>query len=134
MSVKWRHFVIWPIVILLVLAVFALFENPRPIGVGQETSFSQMLKEVDQGQVRDVTVQGQQINGTFTNGRRFYAYALVNAALLQQLHDKGVLVTVRPAEENPPWYISLLVSCLPFFALIAAWFFLSRQMMRQRKE
>jgi cell division protease FtsH len=134
MSVKWRHFVIWPIVILLVLAVFALFENPRPIGVGQEISFSQMLKEVDQGQVREVTVQGQQINGTFPNGRRFYAYALVNAALIQQLHDKGVLVTVRPAEENPPWYISLLVSCLPFFALIAAWFFLSRQMMRQRKE
>jgi cell division protease FtsH len=134
MSVKWRHFVIWPIVILLVLAVFALFENPRPIGVGQEISFSQMLKEVDQGQVRDVTVQGQQINGTFTNGRRFYAYALVNAALLQQLHDKGVLVTVRPAEENPPWYISLLVSCLPFFALIAAWIFLSRQMMQKHKD
>jgi cell division protease FtsH len=134
MSVKWRHFVIWPIVILLVLAVFALFENPRPIGVGQEISFSQMLKEVDQGQVRDVTVQGSQINGTFTNGRRFYAYALVNAALLQQLHDKGVLVTVRPPEENVPWYVSLVVSWLPFIALIGVWIFLSRQMMQKRKE
>ena len=134
MGGKWRKFAFWAVVVVFVLWVFTLFENPRPIGVGQEISFSQMLKEVDQGQVREVTVQGQQINGTFTNGRRFYAYALVNAALLQQLHDKGVLVTVRPAEENPPWYISLLVSCLPFFALIAAWIFLSRQMMRQRKE
>jgi len=134
MGGKWRKFAFWAVVVVFVLWVFTLFENPRPIGVGQEISFSQMLKEVDQGQVREVTVQGQQINGTFTNGRRFYAYALVNAALLQQLHDKGVLVTVRPAEENPPWYVSLLVSCLPFFALIAAWIFLSRQMMRQRKE
>ena len=134
MGGKWRKFAFWAVVVVFVLWVFTLFENPRPIGVGQEISFSQMLKEVDQGQVREVTVQGQQINGTFTNGRRFYAYALVNVALLQQLHDKGVLVTVRPADENPPWYISLLVSCLPFFALIAAWIFLSRQMMRQRKE
>jgi cell division protease FtsH len=134
MGGKWRKFAFWAVVVVFVLWVFTLFENPRPRVTGQEISFSQMLKEVDQGRVREVTVQGSQINGTFTDDRPFQSYALVNAALLQQLHDKGVLVTVRPAEENPPWYISLLVSCLPFFALIAAWFFLSRQMMRQRKE
>jgi cell division protease FtsH len=120
MHAKWRTFAVWAIIVLLVLALFTLFQNPRQRFTGQEISFSQMLKEVDQGSVREVTVQGSQINGTFTNGRPFHSYALVNTALLQQLHDKGVSVRVQPPEETP-LAISIFASWLPFLALLAVW-------------
>jgi cell division protease FtsH len=39
-----------------------------------------------------------------------------------------VQITARPQQENVPWFVSLLVSWLPFIALIGVWIFLSRQM------
>ena len=48
--------------------------------------------------------------------------------LVQRLYGKGVTITARPLQDNVPWFVSLLVSWLPFIALIGVWIFLSRQM------
>ena len=48
--------------------------------------------------------------------------------LVQRLYGKGVSITARPQSDNVPWFVSLLVSWLPFIALIGVWIFLSRQM------
>ena len=37
-------------------------------------------------------------------------------------------VSAKPPGDNVPWFVSLLVSWLPFIALIGVWIFLSRQM------
>jgi len=39
-----------------------------------------------------------------------------------------VQITAKPPGDNVPWFVSLLVSWLPFIALIGVWIFLSRQM------
>ena len=87
-----------------------------------------MLNEVDQGRVRDVLIQGPEIHGTFTDGRPFKTYAPNDPTLIQRLYGKGVAITARPQGDNVPWFVSLLVSWLPFIALIGVWIFLSRQM------
>ena len=57
------------IIVLLLLALFTLFNNPGQRPQSQEISFSQLLNEVDQGRVRDVLIQGPDIHGTFADGR-----------------------------------------------------------------
>ena len=47
---------------------------------------------------------------------------------MQRLYGKDVTITARPQQDNVPWFVSLLVSWLPFIALIGVWIFLSRQM------
>ena len=37
-------------------------------------------------------------------------------------------ISAKPPGDNVPWFVSLLVSWLPFIALIGVWIFLSRQM------
>jgi cell division protease FtsH len=133
MNAKWRNIALWVIIVLLLFALFTLFQTPTVHSDAPEISFSQMLTAVDQGRVRSVVAQGSQFTGTFSDGRPFQAQALIDANLLQRLHDKGVSVTVRPLQENVPWYVSLLISWLPFLALIGVWIFLSRQM-QKRKE
>jgi ATP-dependent Zn protease len=46
---------------------------------------------------------------------------------MQRLYGKAVSITVRPQQSDVPWFVSLLVSWLPFLALIGVWIFLSRQ-------
>ena len=128
MNANLRNFALWVIIVLLLLALFTLFQNPSQRTPAQDISFSQLLTEVDQGRVRDVVIQGPEIHGSFTDGRPFNTYAPNDPSLVQRLYGKGVTITARPQGENVPWFVSLLVSWLPFIALIGVWIFLSRQM------
>jgi cell division protease FtsH len=128
MNTNLRNFALWVIIVLLLLALFTLFQSPSQRQSAQDISFSQLLTEVDQGRVRDVLIQGQEIHGTFTDGRPFNTYAPNDPTLVQRLYGKGVQITARSPQEQVPWFVSLLVSWLPFIALIGVWIFLSRQM------
>ncbi len=128
MNANLRNFALWVIIVLLLLALFTLLQSPGQHATAQDISFSQLLNQVDQGHVRDVVIQGPQIHGTFTDGRNFQTYAPSDPTLVQRLYKKGVSITARPRTENVPWFVSLLVSWLPFVALIGVWIFLSRQM------
>ncbi|MEH2511917.1 cell division protease FtsH [Nitrobacteraceae bacterium AZCC 1564] len=128
MNANLRNFALWVIIVLLLLALFTLFQNPGQRAASQDISFSQLLTEVDQSRVRDVVIQGPDITGTFTNGSTFHTYAPSDPTLIKRLYDAKVSITAKPPGDNVPWFVSLLVSWLPFIALIGVWIFLSRQM------
>src|SRR6187401_1009111 len=128
MNANLRNFALWVIIVLLLLALFTLFQNPGQRTSSQDISFSQLLSEVDQNRVRDVVIQGPDIHGTFTNGSSFQTYAPSDPTLVKRLYDGKVSITAKPPGDNVPWFVSLLVSWLPFIALIGVWIFLSRQM------
>src|SRR3984893_384907 len=128
MNANLRNFALWVIIVLLLLALFTLFQNPGQHASAQDISFSQLLTEVDQNHVRDVVIQGPEIHGTLTNGSSFQTYAPNDPTLVQRLYSGKVSITAKPPGDNVPWFVSLLVSWLPFIALIGVWIFLSRQM------
>ena len=128
MNTNLRNFALWVIIVLLLLALFSLFQNPQQRQATNDISFSQLLTEVDAGKVRDVVIQGHEITGTFTDGRTFQTYAPNDPSLISRLYGKNVAITAKPQGEQVPWFVSLLISWLPFIALIAVWIFLSRQM------
>jgi cell division protease FtsH len=128
MNANLRNFALWVIIVLLLLALFTLFQNPGQRTASQDIPFSQLLSEVDQNHVRDVVIQGNEIHGTFTNGSSFQTYAPNDPNLVKRLYDSKVSITAKPPGDNVPWFVSLLVSWLPFIALIGVWIFLSRQM------
>jgi cell division protease FtsH len=128
MNANLRNFALWVIIVLLLLALFSLFQNPGQRTVSNDITFSQLLADVDQGRVRDVVIQGHDITGTYNDGKAFQTYAPPDPSLVQRLYGKGVSITAKPPGDNVPWFVSLLVSWLPFLALIGVWIFLSRQM------
>jgi cell division protease FtsH len=128
MNANLRNFALWVIIVLLLLALFTLFQNPGQRASSQDISFSQLLTEVDKNNVRDVVIQGPEIHGTFNNGSSFQTYAPNDPSLVKRLYDGKVSITAKPPGDNVPWFVSLLVSWLPFIALIGVWIFLSRQM------
>jgi len=116
MNANLRNFALWVIIVLLLLALFTLFQNPGQRASSQDISFSQLLSEVDQNHVRDVVIQGPEIHGTFTNGSSFQTYAPSDPTLVSRLYNGKVQITAKPPGDNVPWFVSLLVSWLPFIA------------------
>ncbi len=104
--------------IVLILASLLLALDPT----GQQASpggiaFSQLLREVDQGHVHEVLIEGSQISGTFADGRNFQTFAPDDPSLIQHFYAKGVSITAYPQQSDLPWS-SLLESWLPFIATI----------------
>src|ERR1700753_3479829 len=87
MNANLRNFALWVIIVLLLLALFTLFQNPSQRSGSQDISFSQLLNEVDGNRVRDVVIQGPEIHGTFTNGSTFQTYAPNDPSLVPRLYN-----------------------------------------------
>src|ERR1700756_1326435 len=128
MNPNFRNFALWVIIFLLVVALIMLFQNPGQRIQSQDISFSQLLNEVDQGRVREVTIAGNEITGHFTDNRAFASYAPNGPTLVQTLYKKNVSITAKPPSEGSSWLMTILVNALPIIALLGIWIILSRQM------
>ena len=128
MNANLRNFALWFIIVMLLLALFTLFQSPSSQRSQDDIPFSQLLTEIDAGRVRDVVIQGPEIHGTFIGGQQFKTYAPNDPTLVPKLYGKGVQITARPQQDSVPWFVTLLVNWLPMLLLIGAWIFLSRQM------
>ncbi len=128
MNPNFRNFALWVIIFLLVVALVMLFQNPGQRSQTTEISFSQLLSDVDQGRVREVTIAGHEISGHYTDNRAFSTYAPNDPSLVQNLYKKNVSITARPPSDGNSWLVTLLVNGLPLIAFLGVWIFLSRQM------
>ena len=121
-----RNFTLWVVVALLLLSLLSWIQLKRTAAEGTYIPYSRFLKEVDQGHVRDVVLQGSKIHGTFADSQRFRTYAPNDPTLLQRLYSKEITITAEPT--GVPWFVvSLGVSWLLFIALIGVWIFVWQQ-------
>ena len=111
-----RNFSLWVIIFLLVVALVMLFQNPSQREASQQITFSQLLTEVDQSRVREVTIAGNEITGHFNDNRAFSTYAPNDPTLVQKLYSKNVSIAARPPQEGGNWLVTLLVNGLPLIA------------------
>jgi len=123
-----KNLALWVIIGLLLIALFNLFQNPSGRGPQANLAFSDFIAEVDNGRVRDVTIQGNTIGGHFSDGRSFSTYAPEDPNLVQRLTDRGVRITAAPVDDSMPSLLGVLVSWFPMLLLIGVWIFFMRQM------
>ena len=129
MNANFRNFALWVIIVLLLLALFTLFQNPGQRSVSNDISYSQLLTEADRGNVKAVSHLRQRDQGAPTpmavSSRPICPMirAWCSASLPRTSRSTAV-----PPGEGSPWFLQILINLLPFIALIAVWVFLSRQM------
>lgn len=89
--------------------------------------FSEFIALVDQGQIDEVTISGNEISGTTRDGARFRTYAPPQyEGLANTLLERGVRVTAKEATSSP--WATLLYSWAPVLLIIGFWIFFMRQM------
>jgi cell division protease FtsH len=116
--------------LVIVLSAFLLWEVVRASNSGQkekEVNFSQFLNDVDQGQVKEVTITGQEVRGKYRNDNSgFHLTAPANYPdMIKMLKDKGVIINIRDINSGS-W--TWLINLAPLALLAALWFFMIRQM------
>ena len=123
-----KNLALWIIIGLLLVALFNLFQSSSTRSPQTTVPFSELLAEVDRGQVADVTIKGNQVSGHFTDGRSFSTYVPPEAGLVEKLTQKNVRISAVPDDSNVPSLFSVLLSWFPMLLLIGVWIFFMRQM------
>ncbi len=123
-----KNMALWVIIALLVFALFNLFQGTAPRTQQLGLAYSDFLSSVDNGDVRDVTIEGHSISGHFRDGRIFATYSPDDPELMSRLSEQGVRVSATPSEENSPTLWGILISWFPMLLLIGVWIFFMRQM------
>ena len=123
-----RSFIVWAILAFALLGLYNFVQGPIISSDQSELSFSQLLAEVDAGNISDVEIAGDNITGHYTDGREFETFAPSDPTLVQRLYDGGVSITAKPQKDGGPTLIGVLISWFPMLLLIAVWIFFMRQM------
>ncbi|OFW39196.1 MAG: cell division protein FtsH [Acidobacteria bacterium RIFCSPLOWO2_12_FULL_67_14] len=119
------------IILLLVAVVLApvlVFQIMRgSISQGPEMHFTRFMQEVEQGQVREVTIADSYVTGRLVNGERFRTYIpMAYPELMTTLRRQNVVV--RGESGRPSAWVTALVGMLPFLLIIGVWIYFMRQM------
>ncbi|HOK06213.1 MAG TPA: ATP-dependent zinc metalloprotease FtsH [Syntrophales bacterium] len=120
-----KNIALWLVISLVFVMVYHLFTQPKT--TQESIVYSDFLGYVQRGQVREVTIQGDNITGKFTDGKGFKTFMPKDADLVPTLVKNNVRVAAKPVEESP-WYMTILISWFPMLLLIAVWIFFMRQM------
>jgi len=124
MNPFYKNIVLWMVIGLIVILLFNLFQaNQSPRG---EIVFSDFLKKVETGDVREVTLRGNSVTGRLSDGSSFRSFTVDYPDLVKTLRDRGVKIEVKPPDTNP-WY-AILVQWVPMLLFIGVWIFMMRQM------
>jgi cell division protease FtsH len=120
---------IWVAVLVLLAALFNLFNNqgqrPRP----GEMPYSDFLAAVEAGQITEAQISGSRITFKKRDGEAsFSTYAPNDPGLVERLQKKGVTFGARASDDDVPSLLSVLLNWFPMLLLIGVWVFFMRQM------
>jgi cell division protease FtsH len=129
MNPNFRNFALWAIIALLLIALFNMFNTTSERGKTNDISYSEFLKDVDNGKIKNVKIVGDKISGTYNEGNRhFDTYSPGDTGLVQRLEDRGIGITAAPETDESNPIIGLLMTWLPILLILGVWIFFMRQM------
>ncbi|TEU06260.1 MAG: ATP-dependent metallopeptidase FtsH/Yme1/Tma family protein [Candidatus Aminicenantes bacterium] len=121
---SYRSILFWIALGVILIVLWSLLQTAGT--VKKEPPFSEFLIEVENDQVEEVTIAGDQINGKYIDGTTFKTTAPANYDdLVNILREHKVSITVKSARN--PWF-SYLFTWFPIIILILFWVFFMRQM------
>ena len=121
----YKSILIWLLIGMSILLLFNLFNVPQKSE--KELIFSDFVKKVDSGEVDEVTIKENNITGRLKDGSKFKTYSANYPDLVKELRDKNVRIIAKPPDQ-PPLYMTILISWGPIIFIVLIWVFFMRQM------
>jgi cell division protease FtsH len=123
-----KNIIFWVVMVVTALLLWAVVRSSTGDHVA-EYSFTQFTSEVNQGNVKDVTIAGTDVSGTLRkDNAKFKTTIPANYPdLYKSLLDKGVSVSMK-SDTASPWLTWIGNGLLPILVLVGFWIFFFRQM------
>ncbi|MEA3361720.1 MAG: ATP-dependent zinc metalloprotease FtsH [Thermodesulfobacteriota bacterium] len=125
MSQFQKNLALWLVISLLMIMLFNMMTQKDT--EQKQINYTEFLSSIDDGQISNITFQGNKVTGIFADGSKFQTYAPMDEELIPELKEKGIIIEAKPMDDQGFWF-TLLISWGPILLLIAVWIFFMRQM------
>ena len=112
--------------LIILIAISAIDYFSSRVAVKPEINYSELLRQVQEQNVKGVTIVENSIKGQLADGTEFTTVAPNDPNLINTLRDKGVEIKAE-LPPQPPWWTGIFSSLLPMLLLIGVWFFIMQQ-------
>lgn len=121
-----KNLVLWLVIAAVLLTVFNNFSTESS---PQAMNYSQFVEQVQNQQVRSVTIDGYTINGERSDGTQFKTVrpAAQDPKLMDDLLANNVTVVGKAPEQQSIW-TRLLIASFPILLILGIFMFFMRQM------
>ncbi|CAD5248816.1 MULTISPECIES: ATP-dependent zinc metalloprotease FtsH [Halomonadaceae] len=121
-----KNLILWLVIAAVLLTVFNNFSTES---APQNTNYSQFVQQVQNQQVRSVTIDGYTISGERTDGTQFQTIrpAAEDPKLMDDLLSNNVTVVGKEPEQQSIW-TRLLIASFPILLILGIFMFFMRQM------
>jgi len=120
----YKNLAMWLIIIATMVLLYNMFSYTQP--AQDKVVFSDFIQSVENGNIAEVIIQGNDISGKFKDGKEFKTFAPDDPELVKTLRARGVKISAKPIEQSQWW--AILISWFPMLLLIGVWIFFMRQM------
>ncbi|MGL5757369.1 ATP-dependent zinc metalloprotease FtsH [Plesiomonas sp.] len=121
-----KNLILWLVIAVVLMSVFQSFGPSK--SNDRQVDYTAFVNDVGQNQIREVRIDGREIQFTKSDGVRSVTYMPLNdPKLLDDLINKKIKVYGEPPEE-PSLLASIFISWFPMLLLIGVWIFFMRQM------
>ena len=125
-----KTILLWIGLFVVVILLWKTFQEGRV--TRHEVDFSEFLQSVSDGRIKEVTVQGNKLQGAFrqggpyADGEAFSTQLLDYPDLVKELRAAGVRIKVEEPREGT--LFTILVSWAPLIVIVVLWLAFMRQM------
>lgn len=120
----------WLLIGVSALLLWEVVKGARDGNKDKEVNVTQFMSDIDQNNIKEITVNGMEVRGKYKDGSAFHTTAPANyftPELLKNLQSKNVNITFRDVNSGS-LPLQLLGTWAPLILLGALWFFMIRQM------
>ena len=122
---NFRNAAIWLVIVAALMGVFFVSQNARTKSSG-EISYSQLLKQVDAGQIKSAEISGQVVQAKDASGKMLTVNAPIDSdELVNRMVAKNADVKFKSGSIS---FLAILVQLLPILLVVGVWLFFMRQM------
>ena len=123
-----RNVAIWLGVVFVLIMAYSVLRQGGPTGRAGEISYSQLLKNIDAGQVKSAEINGQQVKIASPDGKTTYTVNAPpnNEDLIKRLEARNAEIKIQDGGRFS--LVNLFLNMLPILLLIGVWIFFMRQM------
>ncbi len=121
-----RNIAFWVVLFLLILALFNLFSGSGTTLQSREITFSDFVSAVQNDEVGQVTLDGEQVRFRGTDGQDYVTIKPEDAQITDLLIDHNI--PVRAEKQEQSGFQSFLITLLPFLLLIGVWIYFMNRM------
>jgi len=122
---SYKNILFWVAAGIIIIIVWSVLQTPST--AIRDVTFSDFMNQVENGQVAEVTITGNQIKGKYTDETAFKSVSPAQFDdLVKILREHSVSIIVKDTSRSP-WF-SYLFTWFPIAILILFWIFFMRQM------